>query len=161
MAQPQLRRSQLVTTFGPGCMIDLPERSVIVAGLDHWQYDNSRIPGIEEPRLVEKLRAFLDRDTVTLRTPPPAPEHPSEPRTDVTAWEFPNWFIVQELEQFLARVHEVHFAAAVAQHRSVLAPHHAGAVDGHRLRHLFHVEERVAIQNPRVTKVNLRRTVRA
>jgi hypothetical protein len=103
MAQPQLRRSQLVTTFGPGCMIDLPENSVIVAGLDHWRYDTSRIPVIEEPRLVEKLRAFLDRDTVTLRTPPPAPEHPSEPRTDVTAWEFPNWFIVQELEQGKSR----------------------------------------------------------
>jgi len=99
MAQSQLRRSQLVTTFGPGCMIDLPETSVIVAGLDHWRYDTTRIPGIEEPRLVEKLRAFLDRDTVTLRTPPPAPEHPGEPRTDVTAWQFPRWFIVQELEQ--------------------------------------------------------------
>lgn len=89
MAQPQLRRSQLVTTFGPGCMIDLPDNSVIVAGLDHWRYDASRIPVIEEPRLTEKLRALLDRETVTLRTPPPAPEHPSEPRTDVTAWEFP------------------------------------------------------------------------
>ena len=99
MAQPQLRRSQLVTTFGPGCMIDLPDSSVIVSGLDHWRYDTSRIPVIEEPRLVEKLRAFLDRETVTLRTPPPAPEHPSESRTDVTVWEFPNWFIVQELEQ--------------------------------------------------------------
>ena len=98
MSQPQLRRSQLVTTFGPGCMIDLPDSSVIVAGLDHWRYDSSRIPTIEEPRLVEKLRAFLDRDTVTLRTPPPAPEHPSEPRTDVTVWEFPNWHIVQELK---------------------------------------------------------------
>lgn len=99
MAQPQLRRSQLVTTFGPGCMIDLPDNSVIVAGLDHWRYDASRIPVIEEPRLVEKLRTFLDREAVTLRTPPPAPEHPGEPRTDVTAWEFPHWFIVQELEQ--------------------------------------------------------------
>jgi hypothetical protein len=96
MAQPHLRRSQLVTTFGPGSMIDLPDSSVIVAGLDHWRYDAARIPLIEEPRLVEKLRTFLDRDTVTLRSPPSAPEHPGEARTDVTAWEFPNWFIVQE-----------------------------------------------------------------
>jgi hypothetical protein len=103
MAQPQLRRSQLVTTFGPGSMIDLPDSSVIVAGLDHWRYDNSRIPSIDEPRLVEKLRTFLDRDTVTLRSPPPAPEHPGEARTDVTAWEFPNWFIVQELKPGLGR----------------------------------------------------------
>jgi hypothetical protein len=119
MAQPQLRRSQLVTTFGPGCMIDLPDTSVIVAGLDHWRYDGSRIPVIEEPRLVEKLRAFLDRDTVTLRTPPPAPEHPSEPRTDVTAWEFPNWYIVQELEQGKSRFRRrrLVFAAALEKGR--------------------------------------------
>ena len=119
MAQPQLRRSQLVTTFGPGCMIDLPDTSVIVAGLDHWRYDTSRIPVIEEPRLVEKLRAFLDRDTVTLRTPPPAPEHPSEPRTDVTAWEFPNWYIVQELEQGKSRFRRrrLVFAAALEKGR--------------------------------------------
>ncbi|MFM8497051.1 MAG: DrmB family protein, partial [Planctomycetia bacterium] len=96
MALNQLRRSQLVTTFGPGSMIDLPDCSVIVAGLDHWRYDPARIPVIEEPRLVEKLRAFLDRDTVTLRAPPPAPEHPNEPRTDVVVWNFPAWFIVQE-----------------------------------------------------------------
>lgn len=96
MAHSQLRRSQLVTTFGPGSMIDLPDCSVIVAGLDHWRYDPARIPVIEEPRLVDKLRTFLDRETVTLRAPPPAPEHPSEPRTDVAAWSFPNWFIVQE-----------------------------------------------------------------
>ena len=88
MAQPQLRRSQLVTTFGPGCMIDLPDTSVIVAGLDHWRYDGSRIPVIEEPRLVEKLRGFLDRDTVTLRTPPPAPPTPTwqPPRRGQMPW---------------------------------------------------------------------------
>ena len=33
MATQELRRSQLVTTFGPGAMIDLPDESVIVAGL--------------------------------------------------------------------------------------------------------------------------------
>ena len=27
--------SQLLTTFGPGAMMDLPTRSVVVAGLDH------------------------------------------------------------------------------------------------------------------------------
>lgn len=96
MAFPQLRRSQLVTTFGPGSMIDLPDRSVMVAGLDFWRYDPKRVPVIEEPRLVDKLRVFLARDTVTLRAPPPAPEHPRDPPADIVAWEFPGWFIVQE-----------------------------------------------------------------
>lgn len=96
MAFPQLRRSQLVTTFGPGAMIDLPDCSVIVSGLDFWRYDLDRVTAIEEPRLVDKLRAFLGRDTLTLRAPPPAPEHPGDAPADVLAWQFPSWFIVQE-----------------------------------------------------------------
>jgi hypothetical protein len=28
--------SQLLTTFGPGAMMDLPTRAVVVSGLDHW-----------------------------------------------------------------------------------------------------------------------------
>ena len=36
MARPQIRQGQLITTFGPGAMTDLPERSVLIAGLDAW-----------------------------------------------------------------------------------------------------------------------------
>ena len=50
MSTPQLRASQVVTTFGPGAMVDLPDASVIIAGLDHWRDDNGHIPLIEEPR---------------------------------------------------------------------------------------------------------------
>ena len=32
----QVRQSQVVTTFGPGSLLDLPNHSVIVGGLDHW-----------------------------------------------------------------------------------------------------------------------------
>lgn len=32
----EIRQSQLITTFGPGAMLDLPEHSVLVAGLDFW-----------------------------------------------------------------------------------------------------------------------------
>lgn len=48
----QMRQSQLVTTFGPGSMLDLPNYSVLVAGLDHWRGVTEEII---EPRLVEKL----------------------------------------------------------------------------------------------------------
>ncbi len=34
--QGEIRQSQLVTTFGPGSMMDLPNHSVLVAGLDFW-----------------------------------------------------------------------------------------------------------------------------
>lgn len=36
----QLRRTQLITTFGVGSIVDLPSDSVIVAGTDYWNIDN-------------------------------------------------------------------------------------------------------------------------
>ena len=36
MTKSVQRVSQLITTFGPGAMIDLPTRSVIVRGLEGW-----------------------------------------------------------------------------------------------------------------------------
>ena len=32
----EIRQSQLVSTFGPGSMVDLPNHSVLIAGLDFW-----------------------------------------------------------------------------------------------------------------------------
>jgi len=99
MGHAELRRSQIVTTFGPGAMLDLPKESVIVAGLEHWHYDAGRIPTVEEPRLIEKLQKVLEKETLTLRTPPPTSDRPNAPPTDITVWKFPHWFLVQEESQ--------------------------------------------------------------
>ena len=96
MTDPKLRASQLVTTFGPGSMIDLPDASVIVAGLDNWRYDPSQLPTIDEPRLAAKLAQVLGVTRVSLRAPPLSSDLPQGPRQDVVAWRFPEWFIVQE-----------------------------------------------------------------
>ena len=96
MKSPELRSSQVVTTFGPGGMVDLPEASVIIAGLDHWHYDQNQIPLISEPRLVEKLKRIVGAPTLTLRSPPPAADRARGFRPDITAWQFPEWFIVQQ-----------------------------------------------------------------
>ena len=95
MNRPEMRSSQLITTFGPGAMVDLPEAAIMVAGLDHWHYDPTQIPSIEEPRLVEKLRRLLQVENLSLRAPPPASDLPQGARPDVTGWRFPQWFIVQ------------------------------------------------------------------
>jgi len=98
MSKDQLRSSQIVTTFGPGAMLDLPEASVIISGLDHWHYDRSQIPIVEEPRLVAKLRVLLDVETLTLRTPPPSANQDHGFQPDVVVWRFPEWFIVQNAQ---------------------------------------------------------------
>ncbi|MFM7169150.1 MAG: hypothetical protein ACKO3T_28255, partial [Planctomycetaceae bacterium] len=90
----QIRQSQLITTFGPGSMIDLPDYSVLVAGLEFWS------PGgeiIVEPRLTEKLCRLLDVPNLQLKTPPPDQEDPNGPPTGITAWQFPEWFITQDV----------------------------------------------------------------
>jgi hypothetical protein len=32
----QIRRGQIITTYGPGALIDLPKHSAIVGGLETW-----------------------------------------------------------------------------------------------------------------------------
>ena len=49
-----VRASQLVTTFGPGAVVDLSTLSIIVAGVDNWSNDPELI--IHEPRLQRALK---------------------------------------------------------------------------------------------------------
>lgn len=95
MSKPQLRSSQLITTFGPGAMVDFPDDAVIIAGIDTWRYHrNSPIPLVTERRLTRKLEKLLGVQGITLRKPPPATEEEGF-TPDVGAYRFPEWFIVQ------------------------------------------------------------------
>jgi hypothetical protein len=49
-----VRPSQVITTFGPGAIVDLQTLSVIVAGIDRWSVDDDL--AIHEPRLQRALR---------------------------------------------------------------------------------------------------------
>ena len=95
-AQGEIRQSQIVTTFGPGSMVDLPNHSVLVAGLDFWIGAGQSIP---EPRLSQKLARVLKVSSVELKSPPPADTDPTAPPSGVAAFQFPEWFITQDLEQ--------------------------------------------------------------
>ncbi len=52
----QLRPSQVVTTFGPGSIVDLREDSVMILGLDFWPSAPDTYRVIHEPRLEASLR---------------------------------------------------------------------------------------------------------
>ncbi len=99
----QIRRSQVVTTFGPGAMVDLPTHAVLIGGLEHWT-DHGR-EQIFEPRLAASVAAQLGlpEDTpVPMYTPPVDDGDPSTPRAGLTCFVFPAWFIAQvEGEVFL------------------------------------------------------------
>lgn len=95
MSKPQLRSSQLITTFGPGAMVDFPEDAVIIAGTDTWRYNkNARIQTVTERRLKAKIEKLTGVQGITLRKPPPAIEACGF-TPDIRAYCFPEWFIVQ------------------------------------------------------------------
>ena len=98
MSKSEVRSSQLLMTFGPGAMMDLPEGSVIVGGLEHWRYAPAIQPLIDEPRLVAKLRARLEKPTLVLKAPPASSDDPSGGKPGIVVWRFPKWFLVQNAE---------------------------------------------------------------
>lgn len=109
----QLRQSQLVTTFGPGAMVDLVDRAVVIGGLEHWGYGREGYVALDDPRLrrslVSRLKA-LDPDLDLaregyFRMAPEGDLRDPYPSVGVRALEFPRWFVCQGCRR-LARASE-------------------------------------------------------
>lgn len=64
----EVRPSQLLWTYGPGALIDLPNLSVVTLGIDQWEKD--RCQPIQEPRLLAAVRRVLGPQVENLRVPP-------------------------------------------------------------------------------------------
>ena len=84
----QIRQSQVITTYGPSALIDLPRHSAIVGGLDTWPNPGS-LDEITEPRLTRKLGAMTGVPLPKLYAPPPEPNEPWAPARGIGAWRFP------------------------------------------------------------------------
>ena len=55
-AHGQVRRGQVITTYGPGALIDLPKHSAIVGGLETWP----KTSDLEEIRAPDWAQAATD-----------------------------------------------------------------------------------------------------
>lgn len=102
VAQPdgKIRRSQLITAYGPGAMVDLIDDAVVIGGLDFWQGEGMRV--LPESRLCASINARRrQQGAKELRTDAPFREPPScddqQPRkgSGIRAVEFPSWFVCQ------------------------------------------------------------------
>jgi hypothetical protein len=86
----------MLTTFGPGSLVDLPRNAAIVGGLETWNWGGEhRRRQIQEPRLVAKVEAALQVQGLRLFEPPADDPEPGAPPSGVTAFEFPEWFVAQ------------------------------------------------------------------
>lgn len=90
----QVRPSQLLWTYGPGALVDLPNLSVVTMGLDRWE--ESRCAPIEEARLLAAVRRILGPQVSRLRMPPFSLEEGADPmsaegKIGVPVRPFPRW----------------------------------------------------------------------
>lgn len=91
----QLRQSQMITTFGPGSLVDLVGDAILIPGLEHWHYTGAGNYEIQEPRLAEHLRRRglrLSR-TNPFRSPPVSASDEPHRGCGIGAVEFPSWFV--------------------------------------------------------------------
>jgi len=92
----KLRRSQVITSFGPGATLDLPDESVIIGGLDWWP--TLTLERIAEPRLQEVVTRVLGLEKpVELCLPPRDDERPGSVPVGIPVVSFPNWFVVEHV----------------------------------------------------------------
>jgi len=98
----EIRRSQVVTTYGAGAMVDLTEKSVLVLGTDRWRYGpGESLAVIREPRLCRVLAPRMKKLGVELnpkapfRAPPTTTLDAPSRAQGIEVMEFPSWFVCQ------------------------------------------------------------------
>ncbi len=96
-----IRQSQMVTTFGPGAMVDLLDRSIIIGGLEHWSYSREGYVALDDARLRRSLVPRLKMLDPNLdlapegyfRVAPEGDDNDPAEYSGVRVLEFPRWFV--------------------------------------------------------------------
>jgi Domain of unknown function (DUF1998) len=93
----ELRPSQALTTFGIGSIIDLPNLSVMVMGLEDWPFKDTVEVG--ELRLLASVKEVLGQQVKSLRSAPVVPDTYQVNPFDASALvgipvsPFPRWMV--------------------------------------------------------------------
>ena len=90
----EVRPTQLLWTYGPGALIDMPSLSVVTLGIDRW--DKDRCAPIVEARLLAAVKKALGQQVESMRMPPFVKEsrvdpYSAEGRVGVPVRPFPRW----------------------------------------------------------------------
>ena len=96
-----VRRSQLIVPFGIGAMVDFPEDTLMLAGIDFWPYERAsddkkaairQATEIFDDRLIKRLNAVLGRPIEFLLSPTEGRrtgDPPGHHRTPMNFFRFP------------------------------------------------------------------------
>jgi len=86
MRMPNIRRSQIITTYGPGAMIPVDDESFMVAGLDYW-FDSAEPSGVN---LIHESRLESHLNVQAFALPPTNTENPKG--HDIPVVRFPKMY---------------------------------------------------------------------
>ncbi len=96
----EIRPSQLLFTYGVGAIVDLPELSVIVMGLEDWPTQPDVTREVVEERLLAAVRSRVGAQVAKFLAPPAMTESgsPTNPTaemnlTGVPVATFPRWLV--------------------------------------------------------------------
>ena len=114
----EVRPTQLLWTYGPGALVDMPSLSVVTLGIDRW--DKDRCPPIVEARLLAAVQKVLGPQVETMRMPPYVKADRVDPwsaeaRVGVPVRPFPRWLrcvkcgMLAEYDSGLFKVKESRF----------------------------------------------------
>ena len=81
----KLRRAQLVTSFGPGAMVDLPDMSVVIGAIDHWSSKCRLVPD-RNLELLLGVKKFKE----------PVSAYADDKECTVPVRRFPDWHYCPE-----------------------------------------------------------------
>jgi hypothetical protein len=103
-ADGEVRRSQAIRTYGAGSLMDLVDRSVLIGGLDFWNFGTEGATPILEPRLRDTIASMLVQLDEPLELssdkafllPPAALEGEPQRNSGIEVFEFPQWFVCQD-----------------------------------------------------------------
>ena len=135
----EVRPSQTLTTFGIGSLVDLPNMSVIVMGLDDWPSTHSN--EIAEERLLRSAQSILGPQISRFLTPPRGPETQGSQtnwfddsrQIGVPVAPFPRWMVCSRC-RLLAPISSKLFEPKVSPYRPDRASyiHHCGSREGNK-----------------------------
>lgn len=115
----ELRQSQMITTYGPGSLVDLVNDAILVPGLEYWSYIGDAGYEVHEPRLADNLRrrGIKLSSSAPFRAPPVCDEEPHR-GCGIGAVEFPSWFLCPERNcERLIHKRDTEYKGARRRHR--------------------------------------------